>query len=128
MAKIIHKKRRSWDGGHSIQQLKRKIIRDHEDILQNIEFVLVNTWRGNPQIDDHDVAEALRAALAGRTSIGEFSDMLLEGLLEARSIRMDIPDDIWRAALDRVLDSVKLHSQLTAGERSYLLFIDPFIK
>ena len=38
---------------------------EHQDVLQNIEFVLVNEHRADPTIDDRHVDAALKTALGG---------------------------------------------------------------
>ena len=49
----------------SSHKLMKLMSRDHQDILQNIEFILVSGYREDQSIDDRIVAEALKAAIAG---------------------------------------------------------------
>jgi hypothetical protein len=110
-------------------QLKR-MTRDHVDVLQNIEFALVNEARRDPNIDDRMIDQALRSCI-NRTDPpdeGGFRVARLCGVLEnMRSVREDVPDDIWIAGLRTVDDSVRRHSRLLPAERSYLDFAGGYV-
>src|SRR4051812_22478219 len=103
-----------WKKDQSPAKLMKRMSRDHLDVLQNIEFALVNCHRHDPGIDDLAVATALRHALAvGGTEPAEPRVAeLVQALDEARAHRADVSDDLWRDALRVVADSVKTHSRL----------------
>jgi hypothetical protein len=108
-------------------KLLKRMTRDHQDVLQNIEFVLVTGYRDDGSIDDRIVAAALRAAIHGGVPEDARAQSLNEGLEEMREFRADVTDDVWRDGLRTVLQSVHRHSDLRPGEREYLDFVCDFI-
>ena len=121
------KKRRPYQRQETPHKLLKKVTRDHLDVLENIEFVLVQTWRDNPEIDDCLVEDALDAAIAGDMASDPLSNILLERLNSVRLMRSDVEDKIWKAGLKVVLESVHTHSDAMPGDREYLAFADQFI-
>jgi len=109
------------------RKLMKHMTRDHPDVLQNIEFVLVSGYRSDRSIDDHIVADALKAAIYGEVSDDARAQSLNESLENIREIRSDISDDVWRDGLRTVLQSVHRHSSLIPGSRAYLDFVSDFI-
>ena len=109
------------------RKLLKRMTRDHQDVLQNIEFVLVSQYREDRRIDDRIVADALKAAIRDVTAEYDLAESLNEGLEEMRLFRSDVSDDIWRDGLRTVLQSVHRHSDLRPGEREYLDFVCDFI-
>ena len=109
------------------RKLLKQMTRDHQDLLQNIEFVLVTGYRDDGSIDDRVVADALKAAIRGDVPEDGRAQSLNEGLEEIREFRADVSDEIWRDALRTVLQSVHRHSNLKPGERNYLDFVSDFI-
>ncbi len=109
------------------QRSMKRMARDHLDILQNIEFVLVSGYRGDRSIDDCIVADALKAAILGTEPEDSRAQSLIEGLEDIRELHFDMPDDIWRDGLRTVLQSVHRHSSLKPGSRWYLDFVCDFV-
>jgi hypothetical protein len=105
----------------------KQMARDHEDVLQNIEFALVNGHRDDPRIDDHDVFEALRASRNGKEPEEPRAASLFAALAAVREMREDIDDLVWRQALQVVEESVKRHSDMRPGDTEYLKFAGRFI-
>ena len=120
---------RIWKGvkAASLADPMKRMMRDHEDVLQNIEATLVSIHRKEPGIDDCAIADALRAALAGTAPTEERRRRLVGALGAVRKIRTDIPDSIWQDGLRVVLASVRRHSTLRPGATGYLDFVSPFI-
>ncbi len=109
----------------------KSMLRDHLDVLQNIEFTLVNHAREEPEIDDRILDEALTMALRGAEpgeDTEEFVVELLEMLEAMRDLRSDVPDNIWQGGLKTVRDSVRRHSTLAPGEKAYIRFVEKYIK
>jgi hypothetical protein len=106
----------------------KRVARDHEDVLQNIEFVLVNGAGNDPELDDKTVARALRACLVSKDAEHPGADRLVRQLVELRETRADVSDDVWRESLRVVLESVDRHSSFEPGETSYLDFAGEFIE
>ena len=107
----------------------KKMSRDHLDVLQNIEFALIDLARAEEEIDDRAIDEALRLAIRGGEPDEDtdgFVVELLEGLDEMREFRGGVPDGIWQAGLKTVRDSVRNHSSLCAGEKRYIRFVEPY--
>lgn len=103
------------------------MIEFHRDILQNIEFSLINEYRKDSSIDDAAIAEALTAAIRGQTPNSTLATVLLLSLHAMRQERDDASDDLWRDGLRTVLRSVRRHSDLRPGRRDYIDFVSPFI-
>jgi len=108
-------------------KLLKRMTRDHQDLLQNIEFVFISRYREDRHIDDRIVADALKAAIDGYTAEDALAESLNKGLEKVRLFRSDVSDDIWRDGLLTVLQSVRRHSRLGQGEREYLDFVGHFI-
>jgi hypothetical protein len=99
----------------------------HQDVLQNIEFVFVDGHREDATIDDRHVDAALKAALGDAEPEDPRAIDLFEELKIIRQIRQDVPEPIWLECLRVVQQSVKRHSNLRPGEKTYLSFAARFI-
>ncbi len=108
-------------------KLLKRMTRDHQDVLQDIEFVFISRYREDDRIDDRIVANALKAAIGGDTAEDALAESLNKELEEVRLFRSDVSDDIWRDGLRTVLQSVHRHSNIRPGEREYLDFVSYFI-
>ena len=106
----------------------KRMAREHEDVLQNIEFALVNGHRDDPDVDDHAVVEALQASLTDVPHDDPRVDGLAMALRAMRQFREDIDDATWIQALRVVADSVRRHSELRPGETSYLSFVSDYVR
>lgn len=104
-----------------------EMIRDHQGVLQNIEFAIVSCRRNNNKIDDSVIAGTLKAAIHSEEPTGELSAELKRDLDDIRQTRSDIADDLWRNGLRTILQSVHLHSNLRPGSRGYIDFVSQFI-
>jgi len=109
------------------RKLMKRMTQDHQDVLQNIEFVLVTGYREDRTIDDRIIADALEAAIHGDTPEDNLAHSLNESLEGMREFRHDISDETWRDCLRTVLQSVHRHSSLRPGSRGYLDFVSDFI-
>ena len=107
--------------------LRRRMVDDHIDVLQNVEFTLANCAREDQRIDDLVVKEALECALLGRSPADPPAQDLVVSLRAMRQTRDDVPDEVWADGLRVVLDSVKLHSSLGPGDKDYLAFVSPYV-
>jgi hypothetical protein len=105
----------------------KQMAREHEDVLQNIEFTLVNGHREDPAVDDRTAFEALRAARNGKEPEEPRPARLFAELAAIRQFREDIDEGVWRQALQVVEESVKRHSDMRPGETEYLKFAAEFI-
>jgi len=103
------------------------MTRNHLDVLQNIEFVLVSGYRSERSIDDRIVADVLIAAILDAEPEDSRARSLNESLENIRVLRSDISDDIWRDGLRTVLESVHRHSSLKPGSRGYLDFVSDYV-
>ncbi len=108
-------------------KLLKRMTRDHQDVLQDIEFVFISRYREDNRIYDRIVANALKAAIGGDTAEDALVESLNKDLEGVRLFRSDVSDDIWRDGLRTVLQSVQRHSNLRPGEREYLDFVSYFI-
>jgi hypothetical protein len=118
----------SYEHDRSKINLIKHMSRDHLDVLQNIEFVLVEAHRADPKVDDRIVHEALSATLSRKTVDDPDVAELVALLDNMRIIREDVGDDVWRAAIKLVDDSVRRHSDLAPGNTAYLLFVSKYVK
>jgi hypothetical protein len=95
----------------------KHMARDHLDILQNIEFVLVSGYRSDRSIDDRIVADALRAVILDTEPEDIRARSLNESLENIHVLRSDIPDDIWRDGMRTVLEALQLETRLQIVSR-----------
>ena len=118
----------SYRADRSPASRMKQITRDHQDVLQNIEFALVKCRKEDRRVDDRAVDEALGAAIGQAEAPGHaIAADVFGGLAAIRKLREDVDDDLWRNALRVVRDSVHAHSKLRPGETSYLDFVAPFV-
>jgi hypothetical protein len=109
----------------------KQMTRDHLDVLQNIEFALVNSARRDQSIDDRMVDAALNEAIqpgAANEQAKPQIEMICARLDQMRAIREDVSDEIWQAGLRTVRDSVRRHSDLQPGEKAYLQFVSQYVR
>jgi len=124
---VIHAYQHDRESKTSMKQMTR----DHVDVLQNIEFALVKCAHQDPTIDDGIIERALQIS---KQSSAEAKDedprvlMVCEYLETFRSLRDDVPDNIWHAGLKTVEESVRRHSDRNPGEKSYLNFVEPYVR
>lgn len=108
-------------------KLMERMAKDHLDVLQNIEFIIVTKYREDSSIDDGIVAEALKGAMGNGLPQDERAVLINEALQAMRELRSDVSDSVWRAGLQTVLDSVHRHSDLMPGRTDYLDFVCQFV-
>ena len=108
-------------------KLLKRMVRDHQDVLQNIEFILISMYRDDRSIDDRIVADVLKAAIHGNEPEDARAQSISGGLEEIRRLRADTADEIWRDGLRTVLQSVHRHSSLRPGATGYLDFVSDFV-
>ena len=104
-----------------------EITRSHADVLQNIEFTLVHCWREVEGVDDAWTHIALVAAMRDDPPDHPCSWHVYQKLKSLREMRDDLSPELWLDALRVVDQSVRDHSSLRHGDRSYLAFILPFV-
>ncbi len=109
------------------QGLMERMARDHQDILQNIEFALVSTWRRRDDVDDKACHATIESALMRSEPRDEAVSALSEQLLAIRETRSDVPENLWLDGLRVVADSIRTHSQRRPGEVAYLTFVGQYI-
>ena len=100
-----------------------EMVRDHLDVLQNIEAV-ITTYADTHDIDDRMIRRALEAAIT-QTSLPANTDenWLLQAIRGVRQFRSETSEEVWDRALRVVLTSVKNHSSCAPGDDDYLEFI-----
>ncbi len=113
--------------------LQHRMIAYHEDLLQNIEFFVLEAYRRDTLggIDDRAVLDGYRKAILGDRSDNSPSGMVVFTIANARAMRESIgsvDDALWRDALRVLMRSVKKHSELRPGETSYLDFVGYFVR
>ncbi len=114
---------KKWGTGLKPRRSLKDMSRNHLDVLQNIEFILLSEYENDESIDDSIVAEALIAAVLNTVPDDDCAQFLRERLEGIREVRPDVSDDIWRDGLRTVLQSVLRHSSLKPGCRWYLDFV-----
>jgi len=120
---------RMWKGVKAAEPADpmKEMMREHQDVLQNIEFTLVTAWRSRPAIDDRAALDALTAALRREEPAEEARRLLFDQLRAARETRPDVSDETWGKGLRVVADSVRRRSDLRPGSTDYLDFVSPFL-
>ena len=115
------------------QQLKAgkglmgRTAREHEDVLQNIEQMLVARFREDANVDDRSCHQAIEAVVVGQVPQNPVAAGLAAGLARVRQSRQDISDRIWLDALRVVAESIRRHSTRQPGEKDYLDFVGVFL-
>jgi len=123
------------------------------DVLQNLEFAIVEVWRENPEMTDHVALRAYEAArqfyraqLRGQspkppslTGLDAIAYAGLQSMCEFRlgrsaPARMDTQTPLEPVSLEKLLaclqelgKSVERHTRL-GGRQGYLQFIDGFLQ
>ncbi len=105
----------------------KRMPRDHADVLQNIEFMLVQAHRGDDQIDDGVLAEAVDASRKRVTPEDPNVLLVVSMVSTVRTMRADVGDETWEKCLKTVADSIRRHSDLRPGQKAYIRFIEKFI-
>jgi hypothetical protein len=121
------KKRRPYVREENPHKIFREMTTRHTDVLENIEFVLVDAYRKDDKIDDRIVALALKAAINGQNSADELAAMIFNRLSLTRQQRKDVSDEIWTNGLKVVLESVHTHSDIEPGDTDYLDFAAKYL-
>jgi hypothetical protein len=116
------KKRRPYVREENPHKVFRKMTKDHVDVLQNIEFILVTAYREHEEVDDRVVTSALKAVINKHLPEDEKVKMIFNQLYAMRIQRSDVSDEIWTNGLKVVLESVHTHSELSPGDTDYLDF------
>jgi hypothetical protein len=107
--------------------VEKRMIRDHMDILQNVEFSLVNAAKDSSEIDDSVIEQILRHAIHSKPSEDPVVTWALNLLKEMRQQRSDISDQIWSDALRVIYTSLRRHSSCEPGCRNYLRFVSAYV-
>ena len=118
----------AYQKDQSPAKLMKQVSREHPDLLQNIEFVLVTRFHEDPGMDDRAASEALRACLGGAEPVDPRVAELVAGLQMVREFRATVSDDLWHDALRVVDDSVHRHSDLAPGRVDYLSFVAQYVR
>ena len=113
--------------------LRNRMVSYHEDLLQNIEFFILEAYRRDPSrgIDDRAVLDGYRKAILGLEPDNSPSGLVVFTIANARAMRESIgsvDDKLWYDALRVLMRSVKTHSELRPGETSYLDFVGRFVR
>lgn len=123
------KKKQKKGGASQMDQIKlmQKMQENHLDLLQNIEFILVNAYREDNTIDDVVLQKALQELMYGKNCDDSRSRSIVEQLHSVREMRSDVSDKIWIDALHVVLYSIHRHSSVSSGSRGYLKFVSDYV-
>ena len=109
----------------------KHMTRDHVDVLQNIEAMVVGYAGTDASVDDRIIDEALGFLRRNKENI-EDAELHVKGIClyldDLRANREDVSDAIWLAALRTVQESVRRHSDLKPGEKSYIEFVSQFLE
>ena len=110
--------------GHVVE---RRLVRDHSDLLQEIELALVNAASDSDRIDDPCIEKILRYAINQRASEDPVINLGLDSLAAIRRQRDEDPGELWSDALRVVYTSLKRHSSCEPGEVNYLRFVSQYV-
>lgn len=128
MAKIkLVGRKRKYIRVEKPENIFREMTENHVDVLESIEFAIVNTWREDQRIDDKVVAAVLKALIREEEPKNEMARPLIKAIENTRLVRSDVSDEIWTKGLKVVLESVYTHSDAEEGDRSYLEFAGIYI-
>jgi len=108
----------------------RRMVRDHVDLLQDIEAIVLAYSRKTPDVDDRTIDEALELLRRDKENI-KSAELHVKSLClllnQIRSRHSESSDTIWLGALRTVQDSVRRHSSLMPGEKGYLEFLSEYV-
>ena len=107
--------------------VEKRMVRDHADILQDVESALVNAAKDSAEIDDSIIEQILRHAIQGKPSDAPIVTWAMNLLAAIRQQRSDISDELWSDALRVVYNSLKHHSSCKPGDTSYQRFVSQFV-
>ena len=127
MVKRKFKKRRNYQRKENPKKMMKEMANNHLDVLQNIEFSILETCREHQKIDDRTVAAALKNAIDGSEPADLLTTELVKNLDHYRHLNLSVSDEIWTKGLEVVLNSVHTHSDTKPGDKYYLAFIQSFI-
>ena len=124
---------------------------DHLDVLQNLEFSVVEIWHANREMSDYSALRAYESAFQlyraelrghqpkapGLTELGAAAFAAVKAMCEFRLGRRNSPvsgvEGVPPVPLEKLVDclrelakSVERHTQ-SGGRRGYLTFIDRFL-
>ncbi len=113
--------------------LMNRMMHEHQDLLQNIEFFVIQAYHHDTsgRIDDRAVMNGYRSALLRHNPDDSPAGSVTQAIADARSMREDVApvsDALWHDAIRVLMRSVKNHSDLLPGETSYLDFVDRFVR
>ena len=108
--------------------VERRLVRNHADLLQNIEFALLNAASESHDVDDQCIEKILRHAITQQVPKDSMIGEALDSLAAIRQMRAFDSDDLWFDALRVIYTSLKRHSSCEAGEFSYLRFISNYVR
>ncbi len=106
---------------------EKRIVRDHVDVLQNVEYALVQAARDSGNIDDFITEQVLRHAIQGKPTDDPTVMWAMNLLAVTRQERPDISDQLWGDALRVVYASLQRHSSCEPGDTSYQRFASRFL-
>ena len=108
--------------------VERRMIRDHVDLLQNIEATLVEAAHQSDDFDDYIVELVLRAAIA-RGEPDNPTVIEAKSRLEIiRDMRRDVTDELWINGLQTIYSSLRRHSDCRPGDTTYLDFVAGYVR
>jgi hypothetical protein len=108
----------------------KHMVRDHVDLLQNIEASLIAYASNDASVDDRALEEALGILRRNKENIEDAEPHVQDICLyldELRTRRADVSDTIWLGALRTVQDSVRRHSSLNPGDKGYIEFVQDYV-
>jgi len=103
-----------------------EITTHHTDLLEDVEGSILETQRYVTGLCDHWTHLGLIGAMRDDLPEHPCSIMLFQALKNLRQQREDVDDELWLDALRVVDQSVRDHSSLRHGDRTYLSFIGAF--
>lgn len=104
-----------------------KIVSKHIDVLENIEVAMNVVRRSNGDLDDKAVYDALDCVCDGKETADPRISDLVDVLYEIEEMRRDLLRVEWQECLLVVRESVRNHSSLEPGDKSYLDFIAAYL-
>ena len=107
--------------------VERRMIRDHVDLLQNIEATLVAAARQSEDINDYVVELVLRAAITRTESDRPTVVEAVARLDNIRDIRPELTEELWTNGLQTIYSSLRRHSDCRPGDTAYLDFVDDYV-
>ena len=110
------------------RKLLHHVVREHEEVLRDIEAVFARAFQQAEDVDDAVALECLEAVLEGRAPRDARALVLVGRIERVRGRHRYLPEQDWGDSLTVVMQSVRRHHLGIPGSVNYLHFVSAFFE